>query len=73
MAQGSIEKLMDINSRLDHLESSAEWIAKETVHSDSAVSHTGTLIMVLVDDLRERLCSLVKELEQISEDSTPIQ
>jgi hypothetical protein len=73
MAEGSMNKLLEITSRLDHVESSAEWIARETIHSDSSVSQTGTLIMVLVDDLRTRVCALVKELEEISEDSSPIQ
>jgi len=58
------EKLLDISSRLDHLEQSAEWIAKETVHSDNGISQTGTLICVLADELREKVCALVKELEE---------
>lgn len=73
MADGSMEKLLDITSRLDHLEASAEWIARETVHKDSAVSQTGTLIMVLVDDLRDRVCALVKEFEELTEDNSPLQ
>lgn len=60
----SIEKILDISSRIEHLENAAEWIARETVHSDHAVSQTGTLICVLADDIRERLCTLVKELER---------
>ena len=55
---------MDISSRLEHLESAAEWITKETVHTDNAVSQTGTLICVLADDLREKVCALVRELEE---------
>lgn len=73
MSEGSMNKLLEITSRLDHLESSAEWIARETIHTDSAVSQTGTLIMVLVDDLRDRVCALVKELEEITEDNSPLQ
>jgi hypothetical protein len=58
------EKLLDISSRLDHLEQSAEWIAKETVHSDNGISQTGTLICVLADELREKIYALAKELEE---------
>lgn len=61
-----LQKLLDITSRLDHLEGAAEWIAKETVHTDNGVSQTGTLISVLADEVREKLCSLVKELEERS-------
>lgn len=60
----TLEKIVDISSRLEHLENAAEWIARETVHTDNTISQTGTLICVIVDDLRERLCSLVKELEK---------
>lgn len=62
----TLGKLMDISSRLEHLESAAEWITRETVHTDNSISQTGTLICVLADDLRERVCSLVKELEETS-------
>ena len=60
----TIDKMIEIQSRLEHLESSALWIAKETVHSDNAVSQTGTLISVLADELREKLYNLVQELEK---------
>lgn len=60
----TLARLLEIASRIEHLESAAEWIAKETVHTDNGVSQTGTLICVLADDLRERICSLVKELEE---------
>lgn len=60
----TISRLSDIASRIDHLESVAEWIARETVHSDNTISQSSTLITVIADDLRERLCSLVKEIEQ---------
>ena len=63
----TLDKLIEIASRIDHMESAAEWIARETVHSDNALSQTGTLICVLADDLRERLYSLVKELEKRTE------
>ena len=58
-----LDKLLDISSRIDHLEQAAEWIAKETVHSDNGISQTGTLICVLADELRERIYTLVRELE----------
>lgn len=60
----TLTRLLEIASRIEHLESAAEWIAKETVHTDNGVSQTGTLICVLADDVRERICALVKELEQ---------
>ena len=63
----SIEKLVDISSRIDHLEHAAEWIARETVHSDNAVSQTGTLICVLAEDLRERIVALTRELERFQD------
>ena len=62
----TIQKLLEITSRIDHLESAAQWIAKETVHSDNTVSQTGTLITVLADDLREKVYTLVKELESVN-------
>lgn len=63
----TMNRLIDIASRIDHLENAAEWIARETVHSDNGISQTGTLICVLAEEVRERLCELVKELERISE------
>jgi len=61
----TLDKLMDISSRLEHLESAAEWIARETVHTDNGISQTGTLICVLADELREKVYNLVRELEII--------
>lgn len=63
----TLNKLLEITSRLDHLENVAEWIARETVHSDNSVSQTGTLACVLVEDIRERICTLVKEFEEIQD------
>lgn len=63
MAMDLLDRLLDISSRLDHLEQSAEWIAKETVHTDNGISQTGTLICVLADELRERLYALVRDME----------
>ena len=59
----TMDKVMDISSRIEHLERAAEWIARETVHTDSGLSQTGTLICVLADELRERVYALVRELE----------
>jgi len=63
----SVEKILEIESRLEHLEASALWIARETVHSDNAVSQTGTLITVLADEIREKLVNLIRELEDQAE------
>jgi hypothetical protein len=60
----TINKLLEISSRIEHMEKSAEWISRETVHSDNAVSQTGTLITVLADEIREKVCTLVKSLEK---------
>lgn len=64
----TIDQLLQITSRMDHLEQAAEWIAKETVHTDNTLSQTGTLMCVIVDELRERIYSLVHELEQTMEE-----
>ena len=63
----TIKKLLDISSRIDHMENSAEWIARETVHTDNAISQTGSLICVLAEELREKVCTLVRELERAVE------
>ena len=63
----TMKKLLDISSRLEQLESSAEWIARETVHSDNSVSQAATLINVLADDIRERVCTLIREIEETFE------
>lgn len=72
----TLSKLMDISSRLDHLENAAEWIARESVHTDNGISQTGTLICVLADEVREAIFRLTKELEegapQIIEDEETI-
>lgn len=60
----TINKLLEISSRIEHMENSAEWITRETVHSDNAVSQTGCLITVLADEIREKVCELVKTLER---------
>ena len=67
----TLSKLMEISSRIEHLEQTAEWIARETVHSDNGVSQSGTLICVLADELRENIYNLVHELEQMT--SEPVE
>ncbi|MEY4700656.1 MAG: hypothetical protein RL326_843 [Pseudomonadota bacterium] len=62
----TLSQLLEIASRLDHLGGCAEWIARETVHTDNSVSQTGTLISVLAEDIREKITTLVSELEQSS-------
>jgi hypothetical protein len=61
----TLAQIMEIASRLDHLGSCAEWIARETVHTDNSISQTGTLMSVLAEDIREKITNLVTELEQI--------
>lgn len=63
----TLAQVLEIASRLDHLGTCAEWIARETVHTDNSVSQTGTLISVLTEDIREKITALIAELEQISE------
>lgn len=59
----TVDKIITINSRLEHLESAAEWISRETVHSDNTVSQTSTLIQVLVDDIREKVFAVIRDFE----------
>ncbi len=63
----TLAQVLEIASRLDHLGTCAEWIARETVHTDNSISQTGTLISVLAEDIREKINLLVTELEQLSE------
>lgn len=60
----SLEKLQEISLRLDHMQAAGDWLARSLVHTDSAASQTGTLISVLVEDIRTRLLELVTELEK---------
>ena len=60
----TVKMLQDISSRIDHLENAAEWITRESVHTDNTMSQTATLICVIADELRERLCALVREIER---------
>ena len=59
----TIDAIISINSRLEHLESAAQWISRETVHSDNSVSQTSTLIQVLVEDVREKIFSIIRDFE----------
>lgn len=63
----TLTQLLEISSRLDHVEQSTDWIAKETALKDNTVSQTATLVSVLTDDIRERIYDLVKEIEKIAE------
>ena len=62
-----VKELQEISERINHLENSAEWITKETIHQDCSVSQTATLISVLADEVRERVCQLVREIEKKNE------
>lgn len=59
----TVDKLLDISNRLEHLERSAEWVTRETATQDNTIAQTTTLIMVLADDIREKIYALVKEIE----------
>lgn len=63
----TVDKLIEISSRIQHLENAAEWIAKETVHNDGAVSQTATMIYAIADDVQGRVTELVKKLEEINQ------
>lgn len=65
--ENSVDKLVDISNRLEQIEQSAEWISREMVHNDAAISQAGALISVLADDIREKICILVKNLEDTIE------
>lgn len=60
----TVDKIQDICSRLDHLEEAGTWLARSLVHKDSTASHTGTLVTVIAEDIREKLLSLVADLEK---------
>ena len=63
----SLVKLQDVSNRIEHLENAAEWIARETVHTDSGISQSATLISVLADQVREMIYELVIDLERGNE------
>ena len=58
--QNSVDKLVDISNRLEQIENSAEWISREMVHSDTAISQTGSLICVLQMILGKKFARLSK-------------
>jgi len=59
-----MQSLIDIESRLEHLENLALWIARDSASIDPTLSQTGTLISVICEDVRERIFNLVKQLEE---------
>lgn len=63
----TVERLCDIASRIEHLENCAEWISRETANSDAGICQTASLISALADEIREKICSMVKELESSEE------
>jgi len=65
----TMDKLIEIANRIEHMENAAEWIARETANTDAPVSQTGSLICVLCDDVRERICALVHEIEEFMDNS----
>ncbi len=64
----TLERLMEISNRIEHLENTAEWIAKESIHTDNGISQSGTLICVLADEIREAIYELTRSLESESEE-----
>ena len=60
----NVTKLNEIALRLDHIESSGEWLSRSLEDVDRAASKTGELIMALTEDVRARLLELVTELEK---------
>ncbi|MCB0331743.1 MAG: hypothetical protein KDD70_18870 [Bdellovibrionales bacterium] len=68
----TLTRLMEISSRLDHLENIAEWISRETVNADGGLSQSGTLICVLADEVREAIYEMAKSFEEHQEDIEPI-
>ncbi len=63
----TVDHLSDIASRIDHLEMCAEWITRETANSDAGLCQTASLISALADELRDKICRMVRELEGTSE------
>lgn len=60
----SLKEVLEIESRIEHLETLALWIAKETASVDQTISQTSTLISVVCEDIRERVIELVRNLEE---------
>ncbi len=63
----TVDHLSDIASRIDHLEMCAEWISRETANADAGICQTASLITALADELREKICKMVREMEGTSE------
>jgi hypothetical protein len=66
----TMTKLLEIASRIEHLENAAEWIARESIHTDNGISQTSTLICVLADEIREKVYLLTHEMEQATTPDT---
>ena len=64
LLEHALSKVQEICLRLDHLESAGDWLSRALVHSDAAGSHTGTLVTVLAEEIREKLLDLVAEIEK---------
>jgi hypothetical protein len=54
-----------IQSRLQQIDSVGEWIARETVHNDLAISQSGSYLCAMTSDLQMRVESLIVELQDI--------
>ena len=54
-----------IQSRLQQIDSVGEWIARETVHQDIALSQSGSYLCAMTSDLQMRVESLIVELQDI--------
>ena len=65
----TVDKLLDISSRIEHLENAAEWIVRETANVDGGLSQTGTLICVLAEEVREKIYSLIKQMEEMVDET----
>ena len=58
-----LEQLRTVVKRLEEVDHAGEWIARETIHSDAAVSQSGSLICALAHDLQERLEEVLEAVE----------
>lgn len=63
----TVQKLQDLSSRIEHLQVLADWVTRETTHTDNAISQTATLITVLAEEIRERVYEVVRECEEYTE------
>ncbi len=60
----TVFKLEEISLRLDHVESSGQWLSQILAGSDVTLSEAANLISTLADDIRGRLLDLITELEK---------